>query len=75
MLVRWATVIVRRGRPGSGSAPSGLPPGQLTSHANRGWSMPSNPVTELLSFLGIGYDTPASVYTGSPDEEITPKAS
>jgi putative transposase len=31
-----------------------VPPGQLTIHADRGSSMTSNPVTELLSFLGIG---------------------
>jgi putative transposase len=29
-------------------------PGQLTVHADRGSSMTSNPVTELLTFLGIG---------------------
>jgi putative transposase len=29
-------------------------PGELTIHADRGSSMTSNPVTELLSFLGIG---------------------
>jgi putative transposase len=29
-------------------------PGQLTIHADRGSSMTSNPVTELLTFLGIG---------------------
>jgi putative transposase len=31
-----------------------VPPGQLTVHADRGSSMTSNPVVELLSFLGIG---------------------
>jgi putative transposase len=31
-----------------------VPPGQLIIHADRGSSMTSNPVTELLSFLGIG---------------------
>jgi putative transposase len=31
-----------------------VPPGQLTVHADRGSSMTSNPVTELLTFLGIG---------------------
>ncbi len=31
-----------------------IPPGQLTIHADRGSSMTSNPVTELLTFLGIG---------------------
>jgi len=31
-----------------------VPPGQLTIHADRGSSMTSNPVTELLEFLGIG---------------------
>jgi len=31
-----------------------VPPGQLTIHADRGSSMTSNPVTELLSFLSIG---------------------
>jgi len=31
-----------------------VPPGQLTIHADRGSSMTSNPVAELLSFLGIG---------------------
>jgi putative transposase len=31
-----------------------VPPGQLTIHADRGSSMTSNPVTELLTFLGIG---------------------
>lgn len=30
-----------------------VPPGQLTVHADRGSSMTSNPVVELLSFLGI----------------------
>ena len=30
-----------------------VPPGQLTLHADRGSSMTSNPVTELLTFLGI----------------------
>ena len=30
-----------------------VPPGQLTLHADRGSSMTSNPVTELLAFLGI----------------------
>jgi len=29
-------------------------PGQLTIHADRGSSMTSNPVTELLTFLGVG---------------------
>ena len=31
-----------------------VPPGQLTVHADRGSSMTSNPVVELLTFLGIG---------------------
>jgi putative transposase len=31
-----------------------VPPGQLTVHADRGSSMTSNPVVELLVFLGIG---------------------
>jgi putative transposase len=31
-----------------------IAPGQLTIHADRGSSMTSNPVTELLTFLGIG---------------------
>jgi putative transposase len=31
-----------------------VPPGQLTIHADRGSSMTSNPVTELLTFLGFG---------------------
>ena len=31
-----------------------VPPGQLTIHADRGSSMTSNPVAELLVFLGIG---------------------
>jgi putative transposase len=31
-----------------------VPPGQLTVHADRGSSMTSNPVVELLAFLGIG---------------------
>ncbi len=31
-----------------------VPPGQLTVHADRGSSMTSNPVIELLAFLGIG---------------------
>jgi putative transposase len=31
-----------------------VPPGQLTIHADRGSSMTSNPVAELLAFLGIG---------------------
>jgi putative transposase len=31
-----------------------VPPGQLTIHADRGSSMTSNPVVELLVFLGIG---------------------
>ena len=31
-----------------------VPPGQLTIHADRGSSMTSSPVTELLTFLGIG---------------------
>jgi putative transposase len=31
-----------------------IPPGQLTVHADRGSSMTSNPVVELLAFLGIG---------------------
>jgi putative transposase len=31
-----------------------VPPGQLTDHAGRGSSMTSNPVTELITFLGIG---------------------
>ncbi|MGA2933414.1 MAG: IS3 family transposase [Acidimicrobiales bacterium] len=31
-----------------------VPPGQLTIHADRGSSMTSNPVTELLMFLGVG---------------------
>ena len=31
-----------------------IAPGQLTVHADRGSSMTSNPVTELLTFLGIG---------------------
>ena len=31
-----------------------VPPGQLTLHADRGSSMTSNPVVELLAFLGIG---------------------
>ena len=31
-----------------------IPPGQLTIHADRGSSMTSNPVTELLTFLGVG---------------------
>ena len=31
-----------------------VPPGQLTIHADRGSSMTSNPVTELLTFLGVG---------------------
>lgn len=30
-----------------------VPPGQLTVHADRGSSMTSNPVVELLTFLGI----------------------
>ena len=30
-----------------------VPPGQLTIHADRGSSMTSNPVVELLTFLGI----------------------
>jgi putative transposase len=30
-----------------------VPPGQLTVHADRGSSMTSNPVVELLAFLGI----------------------
>jgi putative transposase len=30
-----------------------VPPGQLSVHADRGSSMTSNPVVELLSFLGI----------------------
>lgn len=32
----------------------GVPPGQLTVHADRGSSMTSDPVAELLAFLGIG---------------------
>jgi putative transposase len=32
----------------------GVEPGTLTIHADRGSSMTSNPVVELLSFLGIG---------------------
>lgn len=32
----------------------GIPPGQLTVHADRGSSMTSNPVVELYTFLGIG---------------------
>jgi putative transposase len=31
-----------------------VPPGQLNIHADRGSSMTSNPVVELLAFLGIG---------------------
>ena len=31
-----------------------VPPGQLTVHADRGSSMTSNPVVELLVFLGVG---------------------
>lgn len=31
-----------------------VPPGQLTIHADRGSSMTSNPVAELLGFLGVG---------------------
>ncbi len=31
-----------------------IPPGQLTIHADRGSSMTSKPVAELLAFLGIG---------------------
>ncbi len=31
-----------------------VPPGQLSVHADRGSSMTSNPVVELLAFLGIG---------------------
>ncbi len=31
-----------------------VPPGQLTVHADRGSSMTSKPVVELLAFLGIG---------------------
>jgi putative transposase len=31
-----------------------VPPGQLSIHADRGSSMTSNPVVELLCFLGIG---------------------
>ena len=31
-----------------------VPPAQLTVHADRGSSMTSNPVVELLAFLGIG---------------------
>ncbi len=31
-----------------------IPPGQLTIHADRGSSMTSNPVTELLTLLGVG---------------------
>lgn len=31
-----------------------VPPGELTIHADRGSSMTSNPVTELLAFLGVG---------------------
>ncbi len=31
-----------------------VPPGQLTIHADRASSMTSNPVTELLTFLGVG---------------------
>jgi putative transposase len=31
-----------------------VPPGQLTVHADRGSSMTSSPVVELLAFLGIG---------------------
>jgi putative transposase len=31
-----------------------VPPGQLIVHADRGSSMTSNPVVELLAFLGIG---------------------
>ena len=31
-----------------------VPPGQLTVHADRGSSMTSNPVIEMLTFLGIG---------------------
>ncbi len=31
-----------------------VPPDQLTIHADRGSSMTSNPVTELLTFLGVG---------------------
>jgi putative transposase len=31
-----------------------VPPGQLTIHADRGSSMTSNPVIELLAFLGVG---------------------
>jgi putative transposase len=31
-----------------------VPPGQLTVHADRGSSMTSHPVVELLTFLGIG---------------------
>ncbi|MGC8627199.1 MAG: DDE-type integrase/transposase/recombinase [Acidimicrobiales bacterium] len=31
-----------------------VPPGQLTVHADRKSSVTSNPVTELLTFLGIG---------------------
>ena len=31
-----------------------VPPGQLTVHADRGSSMTSNPVVDLLTFLGIG---------------------
>jgi len=31
-----------------------IAPGQLTIHADRGSSMTSNPVTELLTFLGVG---------------------
>jgi putative transposase len=31
-----------------------VPPGQLNIHADRGSSMTSNPVVELLTFLGIG---------------------
>jgi putative transposase len=31
-----------------------VPPGQLTIHADRAVSMTSNPVAELLVFLGIG---------------------
>jgi putative transposase len=32
-----------------------VPPGQLTIHADRGSSMTSSPVAELLAFLGIGH--------------------
>jgi putative transposase len=31
-----------------------VPPGQLTVHADRGSSMTSSPIVELLAFLGIG---------------------